>query len=217
MKLGIYGTGGSGREVFDMLEMNPSLKKCWDEVIFIDDTKKKGTFSQCRMMPLVDLCREIDKDDIKVVIAVGEPAVRKRLYDRVTENGLRLATIVHPLAQVGGSAKIGEGAVIKEHVTISSDAMIEDNVFINGKTIIGHDVHIGKHCQISSFSMVAGYTQVGAETFIGISGIIRDHLVIGHNVIVSMGAVVMKDVRDNKVVMGNPAREIAENSGSVFK
>ena len=39
MRLGIYGTGGSGREVFDMIEMNPSLKKCWDEIIFIDDTK----------------------------------------------------------------------------------------------------------------------------------------------------------------------------------
>ena len=31
MRLGIYGTGGSGREVFDMIEMNPSLKKCWDQ------------------------------------------------------------------------------------------------------------------------------------------------------------------------------------------
>ena len=102
-------------------------------------------------------------------------------------------------------------------MTISSDAVLEDNVFINGKTIIGHDVHIGMHCQISSFSIVAGYTQVGEETYIGVSSSIRDHIVVGHNVIDSMGAVVMKDVRDNKVVMGNPAREIAENSGSVFK
>ena len=143
--------------------------------------------------------------------------VRKKLYDRVAESGLGLATIIHPLAQVSGSAKIGEGVVIQEHVTISSDAVLEDNVFINGKTIIGHDVHIGMHCQISSFSIVAGYTQVGEETYIGVSSSIRDHIVVGHNVIVSMGAVVMKDVRDNKVVMGNPAREIAENSGSVFK
>lgn len=217
MRLGIYGTGCSGREVFDMIEMNPSLKKCWDEIIFIDDTKQEGTFMQCRMMPLVSLCHNIKKDDIKVVIAVGEPTVRKKLYDRVAENGLGLATIIHPLAQVSGSAKIGEGVVIQEHVTISSDAVLEDNVFINGKTIIGHDVHIGMHCQISSFSIVAGYTQVGEETYIGVSSSIRDHIVVGHNVIVSMGAVVMKDVRDNKVVMGNPAREIAENSGSVFK
>lgn len=32
---------------------------------------------QCRMMPLVSLCHNIKKDDIKVVIAVGEPTVRK--------------------------------------------------------------------------------------------------------------------------------------------
>lgn len=217
MKLGIYGTGGSGREVFDMIDMNSSLRECWDEIIFIDDTKQEGIFMQCRMMPLDNLCRNIEKDDIKVVIAVGEPTVRKLLYDRVVEKGLHLATIIHPLAQVSGSAKIGNGVVIQEHVTISSEACLDDNVYINGKTIIGHDVHVGRHCQISSLSIVAGNTQIGEETYIGVSAAVRDHIIVGHNVIISMGAVVVKDVRDNKVVMGNPAREIAENSGLVFK
>lgn len=217
MKLGIYGTGGSGREVYDIITMNPTTKEYWSEIIFIDDTKEKGTFRNCRMMPFEDLQHDIEKDDIKIVIAVGEPTSRKKLYDRVIKNGIQLATVIHPLAQISASAKIGNGAVIQENVTVSSDAVVEDNAYINSKSIVGHDAHIGMHCQISSFSIVAGGTQVGKETYIGISAAIRDHIRIGHNVIVSMGAVVVKDVRDNMVVMGNPAREIAENKGKVFK
>lgn len=78
-------------------------------------------------------------------------------------------------------------------------------------------MHIEPHCQISSFSIIGGKTNVGEETFIGMSSCIKDHIIIGEKCVISMGAVVMKNVNPNRVVMGNPAREIAENTGYIFK
>ena len=50
------------------------------------------------------------------------------------------------------------------------------------------------------------------------SACIREGLVIGHDSIIAMGAVVLKNVRDNKTVIGNPAREVVENTNhKVFK
>lgn len=219
MKLGIYGTGGSGREVFEMVNNMPEFKSEWDEIVFIDDTKDCGMFLDCRMMPFEVFCSIMDRNAAKVVIAVGEPKNRKLLYDRVKDQGYELETIVDSSVRVFHGVTLGEGAIIKEGVFLSSDAYIGDNVYINGgATIIGHDVEIGAHCQISSNSVVAGYTKVGACSFIGIGAAVRDHIEIGENCIISMGAVVMKTVSDNKIVMGNPAREIAENNErKVFK
>jgi acyl-[acyl carrier protein]--UDP-N-acetylglucosamine O-acyltransferase len=85
-------------------------------------------------------------------------------------------------------------------------------------TIIGHDVCIERHCQISCNVVLAGGAVVGEGVFIGIAAGIRDHIHIGLFSIISMGAVVLKDVRPYKIVMGNPGRETGENiEQKVFK
>lgn len=218
MILGIYGTGGSGQEVYEIVVCNGSICSRWSEVVFIDDTREKGSFRECQMLPFDEFARRYKPSDAEIVIAVGEPQNRNDLGTKVRANGYELATIIHPLAWVSPSARIGKGVVLQESVFVSAGADVGDNTYINGKTIIGHNVTVGDNSQISSFAMIAGTTVIGKNAYIGISAAIRDHLYIGDNVVVSMGAVVMRDVRDNKIVMGNPAREIAENSNKqVFK
>ena len=39
MKLAIYGSGGAGKEVFDLLQETPEEREKWDETVFIDDTE----------------------------------------------------------------------------------------------------------------------------------------------------------------------------------
>ncbi len=156
--------------------------------------------------------------ETKVVIAVGEPTARKKLYDKVQEAGYQLANIIHESAKVSKSAIVGTGIVMQSDVRVSSEAVIHDNVYINHRTIIGHDVCIERHCQISCNVVLAGGAVVGEGVFIGIAAGIRDHIHIGLFSIISMGAVVLKDVRPYKIVMGNPGRETGENiEQKVFK
>lgn len=212
MKLAIYGTGGSGRELYEIITITKEWEKRWEELLFIDDTRPEGEFLSCRTLPFESFRRSIPLDEVEVAIAVGEPAERKSLYDRVTGAGFRLATIIHPTCALSPSAVFGQGVIVKDSVSISAGAVIRDNVYINGISMIGHDVEIGEHCQISSHVVIAGNTKVGPGVYVGISACVRDHIEIGENAVISMGAVVMKSVRPNRVVMGNPAREIAENT-----
>ena len=41
MVLGIYGTGGSGRELYHMIHCFDALSKRWDKIYFIDANKQK--------------------------------------------------------------------------------------------------------------------------------------------------------------------------------
>lgn len=218
MKLAIYGTGGAGREMHELILYCAALNKRWTDIVFIDDTKETGYCYGTRVFPFEAFRREFGTDEIEAIIAVGEPAVRKKLYEKLIGGGFHLATIVHPTSVVSPSATLGEGVIVKDSISISSDAVIKDNVCINGISMIGHGVEIGEHCEISSHAVVAGNTKVGSGVYIGISASVRDHIEIGNNAVISMGAVVLKSVRPNMVVMGNPAREIAVNdSGKVFK
>ena len=216
MKLAIYGTGNSGLEMLELIRYCEELRSQWEELVFIDDTKEPGEFQGCRRFPFSVFAETFRPEEIEVIVAVGEPANRKALYERTVGGGYRLGVIVHPTAVVSPTATLKPGAVVKDSVSISSGAVIGENVYINGISLIGHGVVIGAHSQISSHVVIAGNTTVGTGVYVGISACIRDHIEIGDGAVISMGAAVMKSVRPHRTAMGNPAREIAE-SARVFQ
>jgi sugar O-acyltransferase (sialic acid O-acetyltransferase NeuD family) len=217
MKLAIYGTGGSGKELYERITDVYDVEGSWEEILFIDDTKEKGTFCGCLMEPFEQFVSDFDKEEVEIAIALGEPKYREMLYERVKEKGYHLATLIDPTAKISRTAKIGEGVVIKDDVSISADAVIHDNVYINGMAMIGHNVEIGEHSQLSSYSAIAGYAVIGKKNYVGLCACIRDKVKTGDSCIISMAAAVMKDVPEKSICMGNPARVIAKNeSGLVF-
>ena len=215
MILAIYGTGGSGKELFERVRCVAELNSAWDEIVFIDDTKEEGVFCECTMMSFEKFVTLYDTSGVRIAIAVGEPKYREMLYERVKALNYSLATIIDPTAKIAESAILGEGVIVKDDVAISSDAVIKDNVYINGMALIGHNAIIGEHSQISSYSVVAGHASIGRKCFVGILAGIRDRVKVGNECIVSMGAVVLKDVPAKKVAIGNPARVIAENENGL--
>lgn len=205
--LGIYGAGGSAEDLYGVLN-GEGLDNNWTEILFIDDTKPDGESLGCRRVTYESFNKLYNKQNAKIIIAVGEPLSREKLYNKVKKDGYCLETYIKKDCLIRYGTKIGEGVVILDRVCVSSMASIGDNTWINGYTIIGHDVQIGCHCQISSMSIVTGHTVVNDRVFIGASAAIREDITIGKDAVISMGAVVLKDVRENMIAMGNPAREI---------
>jgi acetyltransferase-like isoleucine patch superfamily enzyme len=53
--------------------------------------------------------------------------------------------------------------------------------------------------------------QIGDHSFIGMHANVAEGVKIGSYAVISMGAVLLKDVGDEEVFMGNPARKIGNN------
>ncbi len=108
--------------------------------------------------------------------------------------------------------------VIKDDVDIGNNncidravlgsTIIEENVKIDNLVHIAHGVHIGRNSVIIANAMVAGSVTIGENSWIAPSSSILNKKNVGNNVLVGLGAIVLKDVDDFSVVAGNPAKEI---------
>lgn len=214
MKLAIYGAGGLGREVLELAQEINTTESRWDALCLIDDNPR---VEQLRGYPVIPLTA-LTPDHYEIVIAVGEPSLRRKLAQKVSDNGFRLATLVHPSARLSPSCTLGEGCVISYGAFISCDTVISRNVHLQPNASLGHDCHIGQDSIISSYANLAGKCTVGERVFIGMNAVIRETTSVGDDTIVSMGAAVFNDIAPAMIVMGNPARAIRPNMDKkVFK
>jgi UDP-3-O-[3-hydroxymyristoyl] glucosamine N-acyltransferase len=75
---------------------------------------------------------------------------------------------------------------------------------------IGHNCKIGKHCVIAADTMFGAGVEVEDFVWISPSAVLRNRVRIGEGSQVGTGAVVVKDVPPNELVMGFPARPAEE-------
>src|SRR5690606_8311049 len=119
----------------------------------------------------------------------------------------RYATLVHPSAIVpNGYCKIGNGVLISPLAQISPDTTIEDNCILLGNSFLGHDSIMKRFSHITANSVVGGAVTLGNGAHIGTNATIRENVKIGEFAIVGSGSVVLNDVPDNAIFVGNPAK-----------
>jgi UDP-3-O-[3-hydroxymyristoyl] glucosamine N-acyltransferase len=144
--------------------------------------------------------------------------------------------IVHAGVVIGAEAvgfernEIGEwvkfpqisGVVIEDNVEVGansvvcrgslSDTLIGKGTKLDNLVRVGHGVRIGKYCIIIAGAFICGSVKIGDYTWIGPFTCIRENIRVGNQVLVGMGSVVQRDIDDNLVVSGSPARPIPKNT-----
>lgn len=212
MKLAIYGSGGVGLPAKAIAE---KLGR-WDEIIFVDDTKPASVYKDCLILPFDEFKEKYTSKEVEFVIAVGSPVHRKKLYDKVKKEKYTFTNLISPDATLCDDVKLGVGIIIERVSFVGFGVEISDNVFISGGACISHGASIDKHCVILHYSILGGLSKIGSTVFIGQNSTIKDRITVGDNALVSMCAAVFHDVPSSKVVLGNPARVVADNSEALL-
>jgi acetyltransferase-like isoleucine patch superfamily enzyme len=113
-------------------------------------------------------------------------------------------------AVIGDNVKIGSLAHIDYNVIIGENTMIEGMVYIPPLSKIGKNVFIGPAAALTNDPYPPSGKMIGVTimdgAIIGSRAVLKAGVTIGQNSVVAMGAVVTKDVPDNTVVVGVPAK-----------
>ena len=203
----IYGAGGLGAETADILveAIAEAGGGVW-EIRFLVDKRSSDIVGEFEVTSFSD-CQK----GARFTVAVGEPAVRQKLYEKGQSAGLIPSRIISPKAYVSATALIGDGAVIAPFASIQARAIVGQNVSVNTQAIVGHDVHIGDGAVVSSQVNCGGASRIGSSSYIGMGSLIKENIEIGQWSIIGMGSVVYKDISDEVIALGNPARVAKRN------
>ncbi len=85
------------------------------------------------------------------------------------------------------------------------DTIIGENTYFDNLCHIAHNVVVGNNCIFAAMAGIAGSSKIGNSVLAGGQVGISGHLNIGNNVQIAAKSAVLKNIRDNCSVMGNPA------------
>lgn len=121
---------------------------------------------------------------------------------------------------IGDNVSIGTHSVIEHDVKIGNNVRIHSNVFIPEYSVLEDDSWIGPNVVLTNalYPLSNNVKQnlkgplIKEKAKIGANCTILPGIIIGRNSLVGAGSVVTKNVRDNLVVVGNPAKVINDMS-----
>lgn len=204
MKLAIFGTGGMGRELADIVARSPRLRSRYTEIVFTTDDP--GTSVQGISVVHPDSLAPEDE----ISLAVGSSPVRRTLAERFARR--RFATIVSDHAIVSTSARLGEGAMVCDFAVVNNNAVIGRHFQANVHAQVSHDAVIGDFVTFAPQTSCNGWVEIGDDVSVGAGALIRNgtpqrRLRIGQGATIGMGAVVLRDVPAGRTALGTGLRE----------
>ncbi|MBS3912910.1 MAG: NeuD/PglB/VioB family sugar acetyltransferase [Bacteroidetes bacterium] len=204
---GIIGSGGFGRETLANLAQTYKLSgselklKC---KFIVDDeyfnSKEVSGIEVIRMS-------QIHLTDFKLFVSIGDPAIRKKIVKRLGVEAI-YGSVIHYTSIVPESLNFGEGLIIAPGCILTCDLSIGKHVQLNLQTTVGHDTTIGDWVTTAPGVRISGNCNIGEEVYLGTNVSIRDGITICSKAIIGMGAVVVKNILEPGVYVGNPAVRI---------
>ncbi len=109
-------------------------------------------------------------------------------------------------AFIEGGARLGDRVTVKNGVAVWDKVVVEDEVFLGPSMVFTNDLRPRAGSKKSSDAFLPTLVRRGAT--IGANATIVCGITIGACAFVGAGAVVVHDVPDHALVVGNPARRI---------
>jgi|TARA_B100000700_G_scaffold329703_2_gene452474 acetyltransferase-like isoleucine patch superfamily enzyme len=125
-------------------------------------------------------------------------------------------SVVLPKAKIGKNCNICAHTLVENDVIIGDNVTVKSGVYLWDGLVVGNDVFIGPCVSFTNDKLPRSKkyptefqkTVIKDKASIGANATILPGITLGENCMVGAGAVVTKDVPQNAVVIGNPAKVI---------
>jgi len=211
----IIGGGVQASYVIDIIEENDTF----NIVGIIDSKSEIGTMVYGykvigRQENIKELCEQYEIGNI--VIAIGDNYSRFKVYEQIITlvPNVKYPSIIHRSVIISNKAQVGIGVVIMAGVIINCNSHIYAFVFLATGCQIEHDCQIHPFSSVSAGSTLGGFVRLGIFSAITLNCTIFDRVTIGKNTVIGSASLVTKDIGENQLWYGSPAKYISDRQES---
>ena len=194
----LFGASGHAKVIVDILSSHEiQVKGLYDE-----DVSKKELWG----IPVIGKTSDFNNTHGECIVSIGRNDTRKKVVGALGE--VKFASAIHRRSILGSHVKIGAGTVIMAGTIINADTKIGRHVIINTSASVDHDCIIDDFAHVAPNATLCGGVDIGEGTLIGAGATVTPLINIGKWCTIGAGSVVVEDIPDYSVVVGNPARLI---------
>lgn len=218
IRICLFGAGPHGQVVADIASLMPSI----NVVGFIDSRNEAGML--INGIPVLGKQEELKELSIKHrfncgVVCIGDNYKRSYVVEYILNQipEFQFTNIIHPKSIISANVIIGNGNVFMPGVVINTNARVGDHCIINTNSSLEHFCVLNDFASLSPGVVTGGYVEFGKYSAATLGVTVFDRVKIGENVVIGSGSLVTKDIEDNVLVYGSPARVIRQRKpGEVF-
>ena len=212
----IFGAGSLSKIIFLLFRENFKNRK---KRIIIDSFSKLDFESkQFWLKNNFKIFNRIDSIKVKqqnqnFVVGIGNDFgfERYQIINKLKKQNYSIKSFHHESCFIDKSSYVSDSAILMPRVTIMPLSRISSGCIINTSATIDHEVIIGKGSHIMGSTYIAGRVNIGKWSTIGANSTIFPDINIGKNCFIGAGSIVRKNVPDNSVVIGQPAKFLRKN------
>ena len=150
------------------------------------------------------------KTHAKFLIAIGDNYRREKIIKDLHLKDDYFTSLIDDTAILADNIKIDVGTVVMPGVVINPDSVIGKHSIINTGAIVEHDNNIGNYVHVSPGATLSGTVTVDDYVHIGAGATVIPNTKVSKNSVVGAGAVVIKDLKENCLAVGVPAKIVKE-------
>ncbi len=208
MRVAVYGSGGHGKVVGDIVERTGEHTL----VGYLDDDPNLAEDSVGEY-PIAwaaeDLENVVRRWKLEgIALGIGANDARYQVVGRCRRLGLEVIPAIHPGSLIAPNSKVGEGVAVMAGAVVNPFASLEEGVVINTAASVDHDCHIHRYAHVWPGAHLAGNVEVGEFSYIGMGASVLQNVRIGRRVTVGAGAVVLRNLDNGVTAVGIPAHPV---------
>jgi sugar O-acyltransferase (sialic acid O-acetyltransferase NeuD family) len=203
----LIGSGGLAREVVALLEGSTDHKPVG---LLDDDTALHG--ADIAGLPVLGGIDSVSEhSDADLVVCTGSGRSRRLITERLVRSGIgisRHATVIAPDVRLPSDCAVGPGSILLAGVVLTTAVSIGRHAVLMPHAVCTHDDLLGDFVTLCAGVTLGGSVAIGDEAYLGMNSAVKQGVRVGTGAVLGMGAVLLADLPDNEVWVGNPARAI---------
>jgi sugar O-acyltransferase (sialic acid O-acetyltransferase NeuD family) len=206
MKYLILGCGGHAKVLIGTISM---MKDASVHGLLTSNSNELGlSILGCDVLGMDEDINKFSASEFSLVNGVGDLKIRQHLFEKYQGKNYIFPRVIHPFSYVSPSAILLDGCQVMAGAVVQPDVVLGLNCIINTNASVDHDCQIGSHVHIAPGATVCGEVRIADGVHVGAGATLIQGVAIGKGSVIGAGAVVTKDVAENQMVVGVPAKGV---------